>query len=48
MFKELYLDNFRIFKDQKIVIYDTITAVAGQNATGKSTVLGILGNSCEL
>lgn len=48
MLKELYLNDFRIFKDQKIIIGKTITAIAGQNATGKSTVLSILGNACEI
>ena len=42
------MDDFRIFKNQTIHIGNTITAIAGQNATGKSTILGILGNACEL
>lgn len=48
MFTSLHLDDFRIFKNQTISIGKTITAIAGHNATGKSTVLGILGNACEL
>lgn len=48
MFLELHLDEFRIFQSQKINIGETITAIAGHNATGKSTILGILGNSSEL
>ena len=48
MFTRLYLEDFRIFKDQTIHIGNTITAIAGHNATGKSTILGILGNTCEL
>lgn len=48
MFIELQLDDFRIFKKQKIKFGKTITAIAGHNATGKSTILGILGNSSEL
>nr|DAH68827.1 MAG TPA: AAA ATPase [Bacteriophage sp.] len=48
MFTKLELDDFRIFKNQTIHIGNTITAIAGQNATGKSTILGILGNACEL
>ena len=48
MFTKLNLDDFRIFKNQTIHIGNTITAIAGQNATGKSTILGILGNACEL
>jgi Predicted ATP-dependent endonuclease of the OLD family len=48
MFTELKLDDFRIFKNQTIKIGTHITAIGGHNATGKSTILGILGNSCEL
>lgn len=48
MFTSLQLDDFRIFKNQTINIGNTITAIAGHNATGKSTILGILGNACEL
>lgn len=48
MFKELYLNEFRIFKNKTIPIAKTITAIAGQNATGKSTILSIIGNSAEL
>lgn len=48
MFTKLQLDDFRIFKKQEVIIGSTLTAIAGHNATGKSTVLGILGNSCEL
>lgn len=48
MFLELQLDDFRIFKNQKIKLGKTMTAIAGHNATGKSTILGILGNSSEL
>lgn len=48
MFTSLYLEDFRIFQNQTIQIGETITAIAGHNATGKSTILGILGNTCEL
>lgn len=48
MFTKLYLKDFRIFKDKTINIAKTITAIAGQNATGKSTILSIIGNSAEL
>lgn len=48
MFIELQLDDFRISKNQKIKLGKAITAIAGHNATGKSTILGILGNSSEL
>lgn len=48
MIKNLYLDDFRIFNKQNICLGKTLTAIAGQNATGKSTLLSILGNSCEI
>jgi len=48
MFNELFLEDFRIFQNQSITLGKTLTAIAGHNATGKSTVLGILGNACEL
>ncbi|MGI5880666.1 MAG: AAA family ATPase [Syntrophomonadaceae bacterium] len=41
--KELYIKNFRGLNDVIIPIGDKITAIAGQNATGKSTILGMLG-----
>lgn len=48
MFLELQLDDFRIFQNQTIHLGKAVTAIAGHNATGKSTILGILGNSSEL
>lgn len=41
--KELYIKNFRGLNDVIIPIGKKITAIAGQNATGKSTILGMLG-----
>lgn len=48
MIKCLELDNFRLFNNIKIRIGKKITILAGQNATGKSTVLGLIGASCQL
>lgn len=48
MFKELIIKDFRQFKDVDIVLGKQLTILAGRNSTGKSTVLGLLGNSCEL
>lgn len=48
MYKELKFKDFRLFKDQTIHIGKYITVLAGKNSTGKSTVLGILGNSSEI
>lgn len=41
--KELYIESFRGLNDLTIPIGKKITAIAGQNATGKSTILGMLG-----
>ena len=48
MIKRLRLNNFRLFKNTMIEIGSRITVIAGHNATGKSTLLGIIGNACEL
>lgn len=44
----LKINDFRIFKDITITLGNHITVLAGSNAVGKSTILGLLGNSCEL
>jgi len=41
--KNLYIKNFRAFKNIDIPLGDKLTAISGQNATGKSTILGMLG-----
>ena len=48
MVKRIHINDFRIFKDKEIILGNLLTVLAGGNATGKSTVLGMLGNSCEL
>lgn len=48
MFKELKLNDFRLFKNQTITLGKYITVLAGRNSTGKSTILGLLGNSSEI
>lgn len=45
---KLRFNEFRQFKDCEIVIGNRITAIAGNNGTGKSTVLGLLANSSQL
>lgn len=42
------MSNFRQFHDQDIVLGKMLTAIAGNNGTGKSTVLGLLANSSQL
>ncbi|MCT4542342.1 MAG: AAA family ATPase [Vallitalea sp.] len=49
MIHSIEFNNFRQFtKDMKINMAKNITVIAGSNSTGKSTILGILGNSCYL
>ena len=36
---ELYIDNFRVFHDFRIIFSDPITAIVGDNASGKSSIL---------
>jgi len=45
---ELYIEKFRLFKKITIKLGKHMTAIAGFNATGKSTVLGLLGHCGEL
>lgn len=44
----LHIDDFRQFKDCEVVIGNKVTAIAGNNGTGKSTILGLLANSSHL
>lgn len=49
MLKRLIIQNFRIFKEkQDFQIGKYVTMLSGWNALGKSTVLALLANSCEL
>lgn len=48
MIKNLYIDHFRAMKNFDIPLGSALTAIAGQNATGKSTLLGIIGNTFQL
>ena len=45
---KLCLGDFRLFNDAEMYIGRNITAIAGNNGTGKSTILGILANSSQL
>lgn len=44
----LHIDDFRQFHDCEVVIGNKVTAIAGNNGTGKSTILGLLANSSAL
>ena len=48
MIDELYIKKFRSMENFHIPIAPALTAIAGQNATGKSTLLGIIGNTFQL
>ena len=48
MYKEIQINDFRQFKDVTIKLGKQLTVIAGRNATGKSTILGLLANSGEL
>ena len=48
MINSLEIEKFRLFKNNSFDLGRRITVIAGQNATGKSTLLGILGNMVEL
>ena len=44
----LAINNFRLFKNTEFFLGKYMTIFSGTNAVGKSTLLGILGNSSEL
>jgi AAA15 family ATPase/GTPase len=48
MIHSIQINKFRAFKDVGFRLGRYITAIAGQNATGKTTLLGMIGNSSEL
>ncbi len=45
---ELHIEKFRLFQNNSFKFGKYITAISGFNATGKSTVLGLLGHCGEL
>lgn len=48
MIEKLEIHEFRKFKDNVITLGKCLTAIAGHNATGKSTILALLGHGSEL
>lgn len=48
MIKSVVINDFRLFKEIKFNLGKYITVIAGRNGTGKSTLLGMIGNSAEL
>lgn len=47
-FNKVVIHSFRRFLEDEVHLGNKITAIAGNNGTGKSTVLGILANSSQL
>jgi len=47
MIKSLHIEKFRLFENITFELGKRITVIAGHNAVGKSTLLGILGNMVE-
>lgn len=45
--RELQINDFRIFKDKRIRLGNYLTCIAGTNGTGKSNLLGLIGNCVE-
>ena len=48
MFRTIKISDFRQFKDKEVYLGKYVTVLAGRNSTGKSTILGLLGNSSEI
>ena len=47
MLKRVVVHGFRAFRDKTFNFGKHITVISGHNATGKSTLLGLIGHSCE-
>lgn len=48
MYKKIQIKDFRLFKNQTILLGKYLTVLSGRNSTGKSTILGMIANSGEL
>ena len=47
MIKSLYVERFRAMKKLTIPLGKKVTVIAGQNATCKSTLLGMIGQPLD-
>lgn len=47
MIKHIQIKDFRVLKDVSVTLGKQITVIAGQNGTGKSTILSIIAHSSE-
>ncbi|AFK87404.1 MULTISPECIES: AAA family ATPase [Thermoanaerobacterium] len=48
MIHSIKINDFRIFKNISMNLGRYLTVISGKNALGKSTLLGMIGNTCEL
>lgn len=48
MIHSIFINDFRLFKNVNIKLGKYMTVLSGKNALGKTTILGLIGNSCEL
>lgn len=48
MLKYMFIDDFRVLQNIPITMGQQITIIAGQNGTGKSTILSIIAHSSEV
>lgn len=48
MIHSLEINDFRGFENKSIKLGKYITAISGKNGLGKSTILALIGNACEL
>ena len=48
MYYQIHIEDFRQFKHKDFILGESVTVIAGKNATGKSTILGLLANSGEI
>ncbi len=48
MYQKLQINDFRLFKNQTLLLGKYLTILSGRNSTGKSTILGMIANSGEL
>lgn len=48
MIHSINIKDFRLFNDVNIKLGKYLTAISGKNALGKTTLLALLGNSCEI
>ena len=48
MIHSIKINDFRLLKNVEIILGRYITAISGRNGVGKSTILALLGNACEI